>query len=83
MLNLVITWFLLDVVALILIIYDYRRWYGQTNHILEDATPTGIVREPDHVVAVLNCWPTRHPSPCSQQLTPNGRHPHDRDGQRA
>jgi hypothetical protein len=36
MLNLVITWFLFDVVALILLIYDYRRWYGQTNHILED-----------------------------------------------
>ena len=30
MLNIIMTWFILDIVALMIVLYDYWRWYGQT-----------------------------------------------------
>ena len=36
MVKVVIAWFVLDVVAVLMMLYDYKRWYGQDNKAFQD-----------------------------------------------
>ena len=66
LLNIVMTWFILDIVALMIVLYDYWRWYGQTPNarLVGEATTVGTGR------GAMEC---RHAKSSPAQATPGDR----------
>ena len=63
----ILTWFILDIVAVMIVLYDYRRWYGQTPNarLVGELSTVGTVRgviESRHAKSSVGAVPEAAPS---------------------